>query len=192
MKKVMSSHYSRFELMTRQNVFSRLTGALRFPQFDGGECDAVLLNFEADRFSASEAFFELEQKGIPVIIYTDRHMNPVIKKRLMYYDRCSMIVCPEEYELEHARIQFDKNCTYRTIASGQDKALTMADGSCVPLTVLQIHVLYCLMCGMNQKAIALETGTTRATVTQVIARLKEMFGGCRSTEQLLEYVSVAF
>ena len=133
-------------------VFSLLTGGLHFPQFDGNACDAVLLNFEADKFSASEAFVELERSGIHVIIYTDRLMHPVIKKSLMRYGHCSLIVCPEKFEMEKARKQFEMNCVYYTI----------------------------------------EAGTTVATVIQVIARLKEMFGGCVSIVQIIEYASVAF
>ena len=194
MNKIMTSLYSRYELFTRHGIFSRLTGALRFPQFDGGECDAVLLNFEADRFSASEIFRELEKNGLHVIIYTDRYMNPVIKKRLMCYNRCSLIIRPEEYEVEKARQEFEKNCIYRTIAANKNKELSvsMADGSAEKLTTLQTGVLYGLLCGMSQKEMADEVGTTRETVTQVISRLKKIFGGCHSTQELIANVSVAF
>lgn len=194
MRKVTTAHYSQYELFTRQGLFSKLTGALRFPPFDGGECDAVLLNFETDRFSASETFSELKKNGLHVIVYTDRFMNPVIKKHLMDYDRCSLIIRPEEYEVEKARQEFEKNCIYRTIAANKNKELSvpMADGFVEKLTTLQTGVLYCLLCGMSQKVIADEMGTTRETVTNVIYRLKKIFGGCLSTTELIANVSVAF
>lgn len=194
MRKVTTAHYSQYELFTRQGLFSKLTGALRFPQFDGGECDAVLLNFETDRFSASETFSELKKNGLHVIVYTDRFMSPIIKKQLMDYDRCSLIIRPEEYEVEKARQEFEKNGIYRTIAANEKKELSvpMADGSVEKLTTLQTGILYCLLCGMNQKEMADEVGTTRETVTNVIYRLKKIFGGCLSTTELIANVSVAF
>ena len=129
-----------------------------------------------------------------MIVYTDRFMSPVIKKQLMDYDRCSLIIRPEEYEVEKARQEFEKNCIYRTIAAKENKELSvpMADGSAEKLTTLQTGVLYCLLCGMSQKEMADEVGTTRETVTQVISRLKKIFGGCHSTQELIANVNVAF
>lgn len=194
MKKIMTSLYSQYELFTRQALFSKLTGALHFPPFDGGACDAVLLNFETDRFSASETFSDLKKSGLHIIVYTDRYLSPVIKNHLMNYERCSLIIRPEEYEVEKARQQFEKNGIYHTIAAKENKGLKipLADGTKLPLTSLQLSVLYSLICGMSQKQIAMETGTTRDTVTQVVSRLKEIFGGCRSIPELIAYASVAF
>lgn len=193
MKKVCTYLYSKYELQTRKKLFRELTGAAAVLCTELSECmqfEAVFLNFEHNRFSASEVFSEFKKQNVHCIVYSDRKLHPIIVQELMQYEKCSLIICPEEFELESIRRAYEKGERYLTMEAERNRGMPIpcAENGYMNISGMQQTALYYILCGVSYKQIALETGTTEQSVAIMMRRLRKLFGDCPSNEKMIEHL----
>lgn len=184
--------YSNSQVLTRKHVFFCLTGQKNFEPYKDEEDTPVFLNFNDDPCRAADMFTTLSERKVPVIVYSDVPVNPIIQSFIAENDKCSMIICPDEYEIEKASDCIRKGQTYRSAASVKAKYIEVPCGAKngIKLTDIQKAVLYNLVCGVPNKVMASNLKLTEKYISKTIIRLKEIFGGCETTSQLLANVSL--
>lgn len=184
--------YSNSQVLTRKHVFFCLTGQKNFEPYKDENDTNVFLNFNDDPCRAADIFTRLSERKVPVIVYSDVPLNPVIQSYIAENEQCSMIICPDEYELEKASDSIRKGKTYRSAASLKAKYIEVPCGSksSIKLTDIQKAVLYNLVCGVPNKVMASNLNLTEKYISKTISRLKEIFGGCETTAQLIANVSL--
>lgn len=192
MNKFKTCLYSKSQVLTRKHVFFCLTGQKNFEPYKDEDDSYVFLNFNDDLCRAADMFTTLWERKVPVIVYSDVPINPVIQSYLAENEKCSMIICPDEYELEKASECIQKGQTYRSSTVVKTKHIEVPCGvkSAIRLTDIQKAVLYNLICGVPNKVMAINLNLTEKYISKTITRLKEIFGGCESTAQLVANASL--
>ncbi len=192
MSKFKTCLYSNSQVLTRKHVFFSLTGQKTFEPYKDEKDTPVFLNFNDDLYRAANMFTTLSDKKVPVIVYSDVPVNPVIQSFIAENDQCSMIICPDEYELEKASDCIRSGKTYRSACSLQNKHIEVPCGAKngIKLTDIQKAVLFNLVCGVPNKTMAYNLHLTEKYISKTITRLKEIFGGCESTAQLVANASL--
>ena len=193
MSKFATCLYSEPQILTRRAVFFQLCGENSIPQYKHNlQSDYVFLNFCDDLYLASSCFDELKKENRNVIVYSDVPLQTTILSYLNSYEKCSLIVCPKEYEIEEAGNRLRKGGVYKTVAATLPDSLKIPQigGTSISLTKAQRQILFYICCGMPQKIMAAEMGTSEKSVAKTVSRLKEIFGDCQTTEQLLANASL--
>jgi hypothetical protein len=200
MNTVCTAGYSCPQLLTRRHIFNILTGSVNLIRCnDAREAvqqkqAAVFLNCETDPGSAESEFSLLQENNCTIIVYTDRPLNGLLVHRFRSWSRCSLVICPEERELEDFRTAFQNGKTYHTVEAQKTPppSVPLPGYGFEELSEHQQTAVFCILRGDNLKTTAGTLGTSLKSANNILRRVRELFGNSQSNEEFIENFSWAF
>ena len=130
MEKVYTIGYTESQLLTRQSIFTNLTGIHSFnPILDvqdflnlNQKTEYVILNGETNPWELIQSFIELNALGIKVLVFSDKQVNSFMLSFLLSHNNVYVLYCLEKFELEKIREALkNKDNNFKSIASTKVK-----------------------------------------------------------------------
>lgn len=196
MEKVYTIGYTESQLLTRQSIFTNLTGIHLFnPILDvqdflnlNQKTEYVILNGETNPWELIQSFIELNALGIKVLVFSDKQVNSFMLSFLLSHNNVYVLYCLEKFELEKVREALkNKDNNFKSIASTKvKKSFTPIPGFDFEKLNEKHQKIFChLIAGTPIKTIAAELNISESTVNVTINRMKQKFGNVQTSNEIL-------
>ena len=180
MLKAVAFGYSASELFTRSYIFYLITGCKNIQickteqEVSSAKAEVVFFNCEKPVFFVGDAFSKISRCKAQIVVYTDSPINRVLAGLLKECSKCSLLICPDEIEIEECRKALQSKTPYTSRmaedifnAIKKQKATWLND-----ISVMQREAIFYKMQGLSGREIADKIGTTEGTVRVMFNRLR--------------------